>query len=465
MSNNLTRSVDKVKIIKITMSLLIPLFICFIPVTEIFTENMRLFLALTSWMLLWAAFEITDLLVPAILWPVLLIITGVLPEATIYSSWLSLVVPCCVSAILLAGILQKVGLLERMTFWIVAKCGGSFNRTMFALYFACLIMSALTFAGASIIIAALCYGMCKSLNMEGKEEAAITMMVGMLGASTVRMFIYQPLTAGLVLGSVNTIDPTFTFTVFQLLKYNIPVLLYSLLMIWIFLKLAKTKNSSINGSKEYFWNAYLENGKMTTDEKKGAFLLVVLMLGILMTPIYKIDGMAIFVIVACLAYCPGINIGTMAEIKNLPIGTIFFIASCMAIGAGCNETGLTALISGVCTPILQSLDTKVVLFAILIFGIVMNFLMTPMAMVAVFTGPMVALCMNAGINPLAPVFTFLFSTDMVFLPYEYVTFLIFFSFGVMSSWQFIKYHSIKNLIFIAFFIVIILPYWSLLGLI
>lgn len=234
MSNNLTQSVDKVKIIKITMSLLIPLFICFIPVTEIFTENMRLFLALTSWMLLWAAFEITDLLVPAILWPVLLIITGVLPETTIYSSWLSLVVPCCVSAILLAGILQKVGLLERMTFWIVAKCGGSFNRTMFALYFACLIMSALTFAGASIIIAALCYGMCKSLNMEGKEEAAITMMVGMLGASTVRMFIYQPLTAGLVLGSVNTIDPTFTFTVFQLLKYNIPVLLYSILMIWIF---------------------------------------------------------------------------------------------------------------------------------------------------------------------------------------------------------------------------------------
>ena len=59
---------------------------------------------------------------------------------------------------------------------------------MYALYFACLIMSVVTFAGASIIIAALCYGMCKSLHMEGKEEAAITMMVGMLGASTVRMF-------------------------------------------------------------------------------------------------------------------------------------------------------------------------------------------------------------------------------------------------------------------------------------
>ena len=252
MCANLAEPIDKIKLIKVIISVVIPIFIFLIPITDVFTSDMRTFLALTAWMLLWAAFEITDLLVPSLLWPVLLIILGIVPETTIYNSWLSLVIPCCMAAMVLAAILQRIGLLERLTFWIVAKCGGSFNRTMYALYFACLIMSAVTFAGASIIIAALCYGMCKSLNMDGKEEAAITMMVGMLGGSTVRMFIYQPLTAGLVLGSVNSIEPTFTFTVFELLKYNIPVLLYSLLMIFVFLRMAKTKNSSINGSKEYF---------------------------------------------------------------------------------------------------------------------------------------------------------------------------------------------------------------------
>ena len=458
-------NIDKRKLVKIAITVLIPILIFCIPVTETFTSNMRTFLALTAWMLLWAAFEITDLLVPSLLWPVLLILLGIVPATTIYNSWLSLVIPCCVSAILLAGILQKIGLLERLTFWIVAKCGGSFNRTMYALYFACLIMSVVTFAGASIIIAALCYGMCKSLHMEGKEEAAITMMVGMLGASTVRMFIYQPLTTGLIMGSVNSIDPNFTLTVFDVFKYGWPGVLYSLFMIFIFLRVAKTKNSSINGTKEYFEKVYKEKGKMTIEEKKGVFLLVILMLGILTSPIHGIDGMAIFVIVACLAYCPGIDIGTASEIKGLPIGTIFFIASCMAIGAGCTETGLTPLISSICTPILADLDTKVILIGILLFGIILNFLMTPMAMVAVFTGPMVALCSGAGINPFAPIFTFLFSTDMVFLPYEYVTFLIFFSFGVMSSWQFIKYHSIKNIIFIVFFIILILPYWTLIGLV
>ena len=152
-------NIDKRKLVKIAITVLIPILIFCIPVTETFTSNMRTFLALTAWMLLWAAFEITDLLVPSLLWPVLLILLGIVPATTIYNSWLSLVIPCCVSAILLAGILQKIGLLERLTFWIVAKCGGSFNRTMYALYFACLIMSVVTFAGASIIIAALCYGM------------------------------------------------------------------------------------------------------------------------------------------------------------------------------------------------------------------------------------------------------------------------------------------------------------------
>lgn len=456
---------SKVRAIQIGVSLLIPAIMMLVPVNEVFTPQMRIFIALTLWMLLWAAFELTDLLIPSLLWPVLLIILGIVPATTIYNSWLSLVVPCCLSAILLAGILQKTGLLERITFWIVAKCGGSFNRTMYALYLACLVLSAITFCGASIIIAALCYGMCKSLNMDGKEEAAITMMVGMLGASTVRMFIYQPLTAGLVLGSVLSVDPTFQFTAFDIFKYNWPVLVYCLVVIFLMLKIAKTKNSSISNSKEYFWNAYLAKGKLSTEEKKGIFLIAVLILGILTNPLHGIDGMAIFVIVACLAYCPGIELGTAEEIKNLPIGTIFFIASCMAIGAGCTATGLTTLIVNTVTPILATLSPSIILIGLLFFGIVINLLMTPMAMVAAFSGPMVALCSGLAMSPLAPVYAFIMSTDMVFLPYEYVTFLIFFSFGMMSTMQFVKWHTIKNVVFILFFIVAILPYWSLVGLI
>ena len=455
---------NKSKIIKTLISIFIPIIIMLIPTSEVFTSQMRTFVALTVWMLLWAAFEITNLLVPSLIWPVALILLNITPATTIYSSWLSLIIPCIVGAMVLASILQRIGLLERITFWIVAKCGGSFNRTMFALYLACLVMSIITFAGASIIIAALCFGMCKALKMEGKEEAAITMMVGMLGASTVRVFIYQPLTAGLVMGSVGPIDPTFVFTVFDMVKYNWPVVIYSLLVIAIMLFMAKTKNSSVSGSKEYFWNAYKEKGAMTSAEKKGAILLAILMLGILTNPIHHIDGMALFVIIPMLAFVPGIDIGEEKDIQSIPVGTLFFVSACVSIGTGCTATGLTALMTQVFTPMLSNLSPSVILFGILIFGVILNLLMTPMAMVAAFSGPLVAICATANINPLATVYTLLMSTDMVFLPYEYVTFLIFFSFGVMSTWQFVKYHTVKNVFFLLFYIVLIIPYWKLVGL-
>ena len=109
MSANILEPVDKTKMIKVIISVVIPIFIFLIPVTDVFTSDMRTFLALTAWMLLWAAFEITDLLVPSLLWPVLLIILGIIPETTIYNSWLSLVIPCCMAAMVLAAILQRIG--------------------------------------------------------------------------------------------------------------------------------------------------------------------------------------------------------------------------------------------------------------------------------------------------------------------------------------------------------------------
>ena len=450
---------------KAAVTIIIPLILILIPQTEIYTPAMKWFLALTVGMLLWAAFDLTDLLIPSLLWPILLILLNIVPATVIYSSWLSLVVPCCVSAILLAGVLGRIGLLKRLTYWIVWKCGGSFTRTMYALYFACLIVSAITFAGASTIIAALCYGMAAALKMENKEEAAITMMVGMLAASTCRMFIYQPLTAALVTGSVEGIDPSFALTAIDMFKHNWTVIIYSVLCIFIFTKIAGTKHSSISGSKDYFEHEYNAMGKMTMDEKKGAAILIFLILGIFTNPWHHIDGMMFFVFAFCLCYLPGINIGSAQEIKNAPIGTFFFIAACMAIGAGCTATGVTAALSAKLTPILANLSSNMALFMIMIIGIILNLIMTPMAMVSAFSGPLVALTAPLGLNAHAVVYSFLFSTDMVFLPYEYVTFLIFFSFGVMTNKQFIKYHTIKNILFLGFFWVAIIPYWALISLI
>ena len=54
---------------------------------------------------------------------------------------------------------------------------------------------------------------------------------------------------------------------------------------------------------------------------------------------------------------------------------------------------------------------------------------------------------------------------MVFLPYGFVSYLIFFSFGMMTTGQFAKYHAMKNVATVVFFMVVMLPYWRLIGLV
>lgn len=450
--------------IKIAITVLIPILLVLIPESESYTRNIKWFVALTAGMLIWAAFELTDLLVPSILWPGLLIALGVLPMNIVYNSWLSLVIPCCVAAIALGKILDDTGLFKRITYWLVWRCGGSFNKTIFVLYLALLVTSIITFSQITVVGAALCAGIVHALGAEKKEEGAIIMMVGLLGAVSPRLFIYKPLTFGLVKGSLENVGMDFSVTAIQFFVHNCPNIIFCLIFIFVMTIVGKTKHSSISGAKEYFESSYKALGKMTKEEKKGIFVLLFLGVGVLTESYHNINGMLIFIFAFALCYLPGISIGNSNAIKAVNLGTIFFIASCMAIGSGCTETGITAILTKTCMPFFTNLGIKGSVIAVLLMGFIMNFAMTPMAMVSAFTGPLVAMLAPLGIESHVVAYTFLASGDLLLFPYEFVNYLIYFSFGCMTMNQFIKYNTIRVFIYIIFFVAVFLPYWSLLGL-
>lgn len=417
-------------------------------------------------MLMWSAFEITDLLFPSMMYPIILILSGTITAQQAYASWDSMIVPVCAACLCFANVLDETGILHRICYWIVMKCGGSFNRTMFALFFGCLVLCLATFACGSVIIATICYGFCKGLNIKHTKEACITMMVGMLAGSTCRMFIYYPVCMGAMLGSTATVDPNFTITFAELVKYNWPVLFYCLLFIGVMLFDNRHSQSDIaNKGKDYFTEKYQALGKMTLAEKKGAALLVFLITACLLAQKIGYDTMVPFIVTIFLCYFPGINIGTTRALKNIPIGILFFVGACMSIGVVCNAVGLTAVLAGMMTSLFSGKGIFMLLLAVILFGVICNFAMTPLAMLAAFSGPLLGIAMQLGVSPQAVLYTYNMSTDMVFLPYEYATFLIFFSFGMMTNGQFVKYQTAKNVVFVLFFAAIIVPYWYLVGLI
>lgn len=454
---------DRSLLIKVLITFGIPVIIWLIPTNEIYTREMRLAIAFTFWMLAWAAFELSDLAVPSLVWPILLVVSGVCNYSVVYAPFLSSSVVGCIGCLILANILDRIGLLKRIAFWIAQKSGGTFNTAVFGIFLAGLVVSVLTFASGCVIIAALCYGMCKALNLIKKKEGAIIMMTGMLAASTVRMFLYYPITMGAMLGSIHSVDPDFTFGFVELLKYNWPVAIFCLIFIALMLKFGRSKDT-VTGGKEFFTAEYNKLGSITREEKIGAATILFVLLWILTNPLHGLDAMYAFIIGSAILFLPGLNVGKQDDIRNVSLGTVLFFASCMAIGAVCVAVGITGYVGDVFTPLFANVGTIGALFAVLFFGIVANFAMTPMAMLAGFTGMFYQIAVNLGINPLAIVFTFNHSTDMVFFPYEYLTFLLFFAFGCMSTGQFLKYHAIKNLLYIVFFGLVMIPYWYLVGL-
>lgn len=370
-----------------------------------------------------------------------------------------------IGCMLLANVLNECGLLQRVAYWVAIKCGGSFNKSVYAIFFATFAISIVTFASGSVVCAALSFGFVKAMGLMKKKEGAIIMMAGMLGGSTVRMFLYYPVTMGPLLQSVWSVNPDFTLNFTQLLTYNWPVLFFCLLFIFLMEVVLKTKESEVNGSKEYFMEKFNELGKITAAEKKAIVGVVAILAWIITNPIHGLDCMYAFIFVPFILCMPGIDVGNSQNIQDVSWSTILFFASCLAIGTVCGTVGITALIGQIAAPILSGFGVLGTLVAVLIFGFAANFAMTPVAMLAAFSGLLYTIATSVGINPLALLFTFNMSTDMVILPYEYLTFLVFYAFGGMTMKQFFSFHLAKDIAYFVFFVAIMIPYWFLIGLV
>ena len=84
-------------------------------------------------------------------------------------------------------------------------------------------------------------------------------------------------------------------------------------------------------------------------------------------------------------------------------------------------------------------------------------------MLTSLSGPIAAIASSIGLNLDAAMYALAHSTDLIFLPYEFVPYLIFFSFGAISMGDFIKMSTLRVVLFLVFYIVVLIPYWYLLG--
>lgn len=448
-------------------TILLPLGIQLIPATDSFPVPMREFLVSTVFVILLAAFELLPNMLVGLLLPVAYVMTGTVPVASALGIWSgSFMIFMIVGGMIFANALDESGLLNRMVLWAGTKCRGSLLKLLIALMVAGLLVMFVSFTNGWMVTLVLCYGVVKALKLERTNEGILIMVVAQIVSTASLNFIYSPLTVGLWGGGVQMAVEGFEMTWWALTVYNLPLIAIQFIIIYLLYRLYKPAKF-LKGGALYFETEYAKQGKLTVKEKKAIFLTTLLFLYIFTQPWHKLDMNYGFIIIPMLFFLPGINVATKQKsLDTVNIGFIIFIASCMSIGSVGAAVGIGPAISKSITPMLEGCPVPVFLFLCIIFGIIMNILMTPSAMQGMFPGPLAALGTGLGISyPLLPFMAMFFANDMVFFPYENAYLLVMFGFGVMSMKDFLKYNLIKMALTLVLFWVLVLPFWYMMGLI
>ena len=151
------------------------------------------------------------------------------------------------------------------------------------------------------------------------------------------------------------------------------------------------------------------------------------------------------------------------DFKRINYPLLLFVAACLSIGNSATGVGMGELLEKIFTPIVQGQSIMTVFLGTYVGATLMNFLMTPMAIMAAFSMPLTQIFMVIGVEPTAFVYFFIHSLSAIVLPYEVALWLIFYSFGMISMRDFTKYMIVISVVDFVWVFAIMLPYWKLVG--
>lgn len=279
------------------------------------------------------------------------------------------------------------------------------------------------------------------------------------------MFIYSPYFMSLIWNAANQTLPEgaeqYGATWVEFFWQNLPYLIFCLVFIWLLPKIFKPKHKLPDVS--YFKEEYAKLGKMNREEKIGAILTVLLIIFMLTGNLHGIALDWGFIVLPWLMFFPGIKIATEEDVKGVDWSMVFFCIACLSIGTVSSYLGIGELVADLMVPALDGMGSNVVMIAIYVVAVVLNFLLTPLAILAGFSEPIAQIAAGLGLNPVGALYSLFLGCDQVLLPYEYLTYMIFYGFGLIKLTDFMKVLGLKMALATVLLAVVMIPWWHFVG--
>lgn len=441
------------------ISLLIPAIFLIIPATAVYTPEIKSFLAITAAAIFICAFELMNGLMLGILMPLAYNLAKTAPASVIYSGWTGTVPYITLACLVLAVILDECGLLKRISLLCITKMGGSYRGVCFGLMISGIICSLITGCAVQFVWAALAYGVCRTLKLKPSLAAGGVMLSAALGTATVNAMVPHPMYMGMLSELANIEEPGWL----QWFFYIVPGILFLMLYLWFMLKFVVKKVEL--DTKEVFQQQYKDLGPITLNEKKALGVLIVMLLFLGTSQLTGIDTSLPILLAPWVFFLPGFNMGNAETVKKVNLGMVFLTAGFLSVGSVASSVGIDSFISDAIVPMFQGASIFEVVALTFVFGVLLNFIFTPLGYFAAFTPALSALYTGLGLNVLVSFFVLLYTMDAIVFPYENTAYLVYFSFGMFSLKDFIKLYAAKVPLALVFLLVVMIPWWMLIGLV
>lgn len=423
-------------LIKLAITVLLPLFIFLVPTNDVFTADFRLFLVITLIAIISFATDSLPQTGVAIALPVAYVVLGIAPGDVVFSAWLNYVPWMMIGALILSLVLEKTQLMKRIAYHCILLTGASYKGIVMGLILAGVIMNLFIMDNSIIPMAALAYGVCRAMNLKPGQASAGIMLAAAFSALTPMNWLYSSNLA-ILIGLGQSSGGPASIGWFEVIQHQLPMVLYTVGLGVLCLVLFRPEEQ-ING-KDYFRGELNKMGSMSKDEKKA--------------------------IVPCLCFLPGVDLMNDQDVYKINWGFIFFIAGCLSIGNVAGSLGVGAAVSTYALPVLEGKSYYVFfLFCWLLFFLC-NFLLTPLAMMAAFTQPLTEIAINLGIDPTTVYFIVTSGLDQIVFPYEYALYLLVFAFGMIKMKHFVKAMIFKIILNFVIVFALLVPYWNMMDLI
>ena len=434
---------------------LLPLLLYLVPVTDTFTAPMRSFFALTLVMILCLCLGQIDMMITAFAIPFVYYMAGLLPMAEALSSYAGGIVWIGAACFILVNTLQRIGLMSRIAYWVIYRTGGTYRGFCFGMLIVGIVLNIIAPAPqVATVMFFLCASICREFGMKTGRTTAGIMCASVVACNTTQLFLYMPTQQGVSLAIVGEEMTWITYLIQNVVF--IPLVLLMCFLLTIILP----KDEDFNG-KDYFRMKLAEMGKVTTQEKITAVILVIFVAFLLTTTYTGFPIEYGFVTVPVVLFIAGV--GKTEDIVKVNFGVLLMIGGCMCIGSAAAAVGAGQWIASVLMPLLNGMNEYVFIFFSYVFGVVMNFLMTPMAAMSSLSQPLADIAVSLDVSTRASMLAFCAGLEQFILPYEIGSLVTMFSLGYVTMKDFMKFGLVKMIVITVGMLALVIPYWMLLG--